>query len=536
MTNPLLTLDRVSCVLPDGRILFSDLDFLLDRRPVGLVGRNGVGKSFFARMLAGRMAPSAGRRSGAACVHYLPQQIAPEPGATVADLAGVAGALQALARIEAGSSAVEDFDAVAQRWDLRERFAAVLAAHDLEHLDAQRPAASLSGGELTRVALLGGWLADADVLVLDEPTNHLDRPHRQALQRQLQDWRGGLLVVSHDRELLDGLPRIVELSPAGLADFAGNYTFYVQSREAAQARALAELARSRHALRRGEAEQRAQRERQERRQSRGYREGREANQAPILLGLQKQRSEVSAGKSARLLQSQLEALTARVVQAASQVSDEPDLALFAPAPAAARRRAVVLEAAELPYGIAAGRPLDLIVAGGQRIGVVGANGSGKSSLLQLLAGRLAPSRGSCVVSVRTACLDQHASLPDPTRPVLEQLLAEDPAASEAALRTRLALLGLDSDAVQRPGAALSGGERLKAALACALYRREPAELLLLDEPDNHLDLAALAALEQMLRQYRGALVVVSHDAVFLDRLALDTRLTPTAGGWQVSSW
>lgn len=536
MTNPLLTLDRVSCVLPDGRILFSDIDFALDRRPAGLVGRNGVGKSFFARLLAGRIAPSAGRRSGAARVHYLPQQIAPEPGATVADLAGVSGALQALARIENGGVAIEDFDLVAQRWDLRERFAAALDAHGLGHLDAQRLADSLSGGELTRVALLGGWLAEADVLVLDEPTNHLDRPQRLALLRQLQEWRGGLLVVSHDRELLDGLPRIVELSAAGLDDHAGNYTSYEQNREAAQARAAAELARSKHALRRGEAELRAQRERQERRQSRGRREGRDANQAPILLGLQKQRSEVSAGKSARLLQTQLEALTARVAQAASQVADTPDLALFAPAPAAPRRRAAVLDAVELPYGVAAGRPLDLIVAGGQRIGVVGANGSGKSSLLQLLAGRLAPVRGSCVVPVRTACLDQHVSLLDPARSVLEQLLADDPAANESVLRTRLALLGLDSDAVQRPGATLSGGERLKAALACALYRREPAELLLLDEPDNHLDLAALAALEQMLRLYRGALVVVSHDAVFLDRLALDTRLTLTVDGWQVSAW
>uniref|UniRef100_UPI0021480C92 ATP-binding cassette domain-containing protein n=1 Tax=Tahibacter caeni TaxID=1453545 RepID=UPI0021480C92 len=269
MTNPLLALDRVSCVLPDGRILFSDVDFVLDRRPVGLVGRNGVGKSFLARVIAGRTVPSAGRRTGAACVHYLPQQIAPGPGATVADLAGVAGALRALARIENGEVAVEDFDLVAQRWDLRERFAAALDAHGLGHLDAQRPAVSLSGGELTRVALLGGWLAEADVLVLDEPTNHLDRPHREALRRRLQAWRGGLLVVSHDRELLDGLQRIVELSPAGLADYAGNYAFYAQSREAAQARAVAELARSKHALRRGEAEQRVQRERVERRQSRG---------------------------------------------------------------------------------------------------------------------------------------------------------------------------------------------------------------------------------------------------------------------------
>uniref|UniRef100_UPI002147EAAF ATP-binding cassette domain-containing protein n=1 Tax=Tahibacter caeni TaxID=1453545 RepID=UPI002147EAAF len=274
----------------------------------------------------------------------------------------------------------------------------------------------------------------------------------------------------------------------------------------------------------------------ERRQSRGRRDGREANQAPILLGLQKRRSEVSAGKSLRLQEAQLDTLAARVAEAARQVLPDPDVALFAPEPAATRRRAAVLEAVELSYGIGAGRALDLVIAGGQRIGVVGPNGSGKSSLLQVLAGRLLPARGHCVVPARTACLDQHVSLLDPARSVLEQLLADDPAAGEAGLRTRLALLGLDSDAVRRPGATLSGGERLKAALACALYRREPVELLLLDEPDNHLDLASLAALEQMLRQYRGALVVVSHDAVFLDRLALDTRLTAAAAGWRVAAW
>ena len=119
---------------------------------------------------------------------------------------------------------------------------------------------------------------------------------------------------------------------------------------------------------------------------------------------------------------------------------------------------------------------------------------------------------------------------------LERLRQAAPAADQATLRTRLAQLGLDATRIAVPACALSGGERLKAALACVLYAAEPAQLLLLDEPDNHLDLPSKEALEQMLRAYPGALLVVSHDATFLDRLALDTRLQAGSGGWSASPW
>ena len=223
--------------------------------------------------------------------------------------------------------------------------------------------------------------------------------------------------------------------------------------------------------------------------------------------------------------------------AAREVGNDAPVALFAPLPAtAAQRRAAVLDGVVLPYGVAGGHRLDLAVNGRQRIAVTGANGSGKSTLLRLIAGAIAPLQGRCVVSVPTAYLGQRLEGLDPDATPLRHLQEANPAATQTQLRTWLALLGLDAEAVELPSRLLSGGERLKAALAGALYRSEPAELLLLDEPTNHLDLAALEALEQMLGQYRGALIVVSHDATFLERLAIDTRVEPRSDGWQVSSW
>jgi len=537
MPHPSLALEGVTQVLPDGRTLFSDLHEQFDPRPTALVGRNGVGKSVLAGILAGRLAPTSGRcvRSGA--VHFLPQQVVPAAGESVADLAGVGGILAALQRIEAGGCDPADFERVGERWNLRAELDATLRMHGLPGLDPATPAARLSGGEAMRVALAGAWLSDADFLILDEPGNHLDRGARQRLLEQLRDWRRGLLVVSHDRLLLRAMARIVELSPAGLRSHGGGYGEYLESRERDNAAAQRGLAHARAERTRQRRETAAQLEREQRRQSRDRSERRDANQAAILLDRQQQRSEQSAGRRALLRQQAGAQAERQVREAAARVADEASVAMFAPVPAtAAQRKVAVLDAVELPFAPAATRRLSLVVSGTQRIGVVGDNGCGKSTLLRALAGQQAPAGGTCRTQVPVALLDQTLSVLPAQATALERLRLAAPGIDEGTLRTRLALLGLDAARIAVPAGMLSGGERLKAALACVLYAAEPPGLLLLDEPDNHLDLASKEALEQMLRGYPGALLVVSHDDAFLDALALDTRLQAGTDGWATSPW
>ena len=199
----------------------------------------------------------------------------------------------------------------------------------------------------------------------------------------------------------------------------------------------------------------------------------------------------------------------------------------------AQRQVAVLDAVELPFVPAANRQLSLQVRGQQRIGVIGPNGSGKSTLLKVLAGQLAPRAGTCTVTPARVYLDQALGNPDPARSVLAQASEANRLLSEGELRMRLAQLGLDADKVTVPSSLLSGGERLKAALACVLYADPPPQLLLLDEPSNHLDLPSLQALETMLSRYPGAMLVASHDTAFLDNLALTDQLVATADGWRL---
>jgi ATPase subunit of ABC transporter with duplicated ATPase domains len=537
MANPSLALESVSYVLPNGRTLFSRLDMHFDAQPTGLVGRNGVGKSVLADILAGRIAPTTGRCARSGRVYYLPQNVVPEPAATVAHMAGIAPVLRALSRIEAGSTAQADFDLIGDRWDVRQRLQAELAAGALGHLSIDRLAASLSGGEAMRVALAGAWLCDADFLILDEPTNHLDAASRQALLEQLQRWHRGLLVISHDRDLLQTMHRTVELTPHGLASYGGGYTLYAEQKASELDAAIQELELRKLERRRGERALHEQHERVEQRRARGVRYAETANHDSLFLGRQKQNSEQSLGKLRRQHAEQGEALNERVHQAAQQIEEDVPIALFAPLPpAAAQRRVAVLDGVVLPFGAVERAAFEFVVLGQQRIGVVGPNGSGKSTLLRVLAGQLAPLAGRAETHVSAAYLDQHLSMLDPTLSVLSQLQAANPAASEHDMRNRLALLGLDSERIGLPSHLLSGGERIKAALACALYNERPAELLLLDEPSNHLDLPSLQALETMLNSYRGALMVVSHDRSFLQTLGLDERLQIEAGGWRKEAW
>ena len=527
-----VTLEGVSYQLPDGSPLFSDLNLHLDQRHTGLVGRNGVGKSVLARLIAGDIAPTTGRCLRIGKVYYLAQYITHAPGQTVADLAGVQPIINALERIEQGSTAPADFDAVGEQWNIRQQLLDQLAHNNLEHLTPSTPTSRLSGGEAMRVALMGAFMSEAELLILDEPTNHLDREQRLALQAQLSHWPKALLVISHDRELLETMTRILELSALGLTSYGGGYSFYAQAKAQQQSAAEQQLAHAKLERNRQEQRLREQAEQLERRQARGNKSASTRNQAKILLGRQKERSQNSSGKWQQHQQTAREALSVRVRQAASQV--EKQQAVFVYAPSTSQHSAAhiaELVDARLPYGFEPLRTLSLTLSRGQRVALLGPNGCGKSTVLKVLAGQVQTLAGQADVHVKTAYLDQHLALLNLECSVLEQLQALNRQLTESELRTRLAQLGLGAEQVNRPCAQLSGGERLKAAMACVFYAEQPAQLLLLDEPANHLDLVSLLALENRLNQYTGTLVVTSHDQRFLDAIGITHRLIASANGW-----
>ncbi|KRC85681.1 ABC transporter [Achromobacter sp. Root83] len=533
-TAVFLSLRHVSHALPDGRLLLDDVshDFITARH--GLIGRNGAGKSLLLRLAHGELATQSGRIHRHGRIAYVPQSLPQTPDTTLADVAGIAPILHALSRIEAGSTRQTDFDLADGHWRIRDDWARMLAGAALPAWSPDHPAAGASGGELTRVALAGVLLHRPDALLLDEPSNHLDARARAWLMEQIRAWRGSLIVVSHDRTLLDAMSHIVELERGALTGHPGNYSTYRAQRDLQGAAAQAALEHARNERAAGLRALRQQHDSQQQRNARNARQARDTNQAAILLGMKKANAEGHAGRERLRRQQASTALDDAVKQAAARILPASAVALALPDTAIPQGRCVLhLQDAIPPYPLEA-PPLTLTLSGPFRLAIRGPNGCGKSTLLSMLSGDVMPSAGTCDVRVPTAMLDQRASgIPD-DKSLLETLHALGAALPDGEMRSRLALLGLGPALVNAPAATLSGGERIKAALACALWRKEPAQLLLLDEPTNHLDIASAQALEEALAGFPGAVVVVSHDARFLEEISPTHALSWNALGWRMA--
>ncbi|QOQ77219.1 ABC-F family ATP-binding cassette domain-containing protein [Pseudomonas poae] len=532
----LVSLQHLTFQFADGETLLEDLTLSIDHTPTGIVGRNGRGKSILAKLLAGLLAPSSGTLKGSASVAYVAQTLAVQPGATLADVTGTAEVLAALERMARGEPQAHDLALIDDRWDLAQQLRTALDAAGLLHLDAHTPAGQLSGGQLARIAVIGALLATPQLLILDEPTNHLDSVGRDWLLSVLGAWRGGLVVVSHDRQLLNAMGRIIELSPLGVQVYGGNYDAYRLQRDAQQHAALAALEHARLARSRERRRLQKDHDSLQRNAARARKHAETAN----VTGFTKARWKGAAKEIVSTVRSEHRAykteLDGQVRQAYERVVDEPPTLLALPGSAVPNGRHVLtLHNAQLPW-LAPQAPstyLTLNLMGPLRIAVRGPNGCGKSTLLKLLAGHWQAVSGECRVHVPSAYIDQHLAVLDDHRSIVEQLNLLDTPLAEAELRTRLALLHLDALQVTQPARRLSGGERLKAAMAIALWREVPAQLLLLDEPTNHLDLESVLAFEQALQGFTGAMMVVSHDEAFVQAIRPTHHLTWQAEGWRL---
>ncbi len=527
----LISLNQLSFQFANGETLFDALDLHFDQRRTAIVGRNGCGKSVLARLLAGELQPSSGSLSCYGQLAYVAQQPPDASGQSIAEATGLAGTLDALARLTAGSASEGDFEVIGERWDLTERFQISLEQAGLAGLRVERGVDSLSGGQRARIALIGAFLSGADGLVLDEPSNHLDAEGRRWLLQRLDEWRGGLIVVSHDRTLLDSVARIVELTPSAVQVFSGNYTGYLAQRAVEQAAAQSALEHSRNERRRHLQRQQREHDSVQRHAARSRKNADTGNVSRIERASMKGRATEIMGHVRQAHQADKSALDQQVREAfARVVADAP---VLIPLPGTAvpnHRQLVTLTNVRLPW-VSAANPLDLALTGPVRVALSGPNGCGKSTLLKMLAGLILPIQGECQRHVPSAYLDQQLEQLDPERSLLELLDLQDTPLSESALRSRLAQLQLDATRVKLPTSQLSGGERLKAALALACWRQVPVQLLLLDEPTNHLDLASVQALEQALRDFSGAMVVASHDPAFINALHPTHHLRWSLEGW-----
>lgn len=517
--------------LPDGSPLFENLEFHFAAERIGLVGANGSGKSTLLRILAGDLIPGSGSVRVRGSVAMVPQDVEGFRQGKVADALGVTGLWNAWTRVRGGEAAPEDADALQGHWDLEERCLEALDRRRLGHLAPDRSCENLSGGELLRVVFAGAMLRKADFLILDEPSNHLDQQSRADLEDLIRGWSGGLLVASHDRGLLRAVDRIAELSPAGLRLYGGGYDFYRQTREGEDAAAAAEVEARAAGLRRDRLERQRTLERQSKRSARGAKNAAGLGLPKIMLGMMKRSAEESSARLGKVHEDRVERSREALSRARSRVREDARIVMD-PAGASVPGRKTLLRAEAVNLRFPDGSwlwrlPVDMEIRGPERVGLAGGNGSGKSLLLAMLRGRLLPTSGRVTADVRRiGLLDQAVSFLDATRSVFENLRAHAaPELSDAELRIRLGRFHFPGKHALKPAGVLSGGERMRAGLACLLASGREMDLLMLDEPGNNLDFTAREALESALDAYRGAVIVVSHDSGFLERIGPERFLS-----------
>ena len=532
--SPSFILHQVTCQFPTGDTLFGPLNLTLEPSLCALVGRNGSGKTRLLRLLAGLDEPATGHIERFGSHAWVAQQHVISSQTTLAELLGYDAIFTARKRIDSGDYQPDDLALLDGYWDIAERLSEAFINATLPPFEPDKPAIELSGGERIRALLCGAFTAGADFLLLDEPTNHLDRQGRAWFYDQLSRYQGGVLVASHDRELLEQVPRILELSASGLRSYGGNYADYQAQRDAEQQAARAALEHAATERKRTRARMQKEHDDSQRRSAKTLRTVDTLNIASFERVKYKGAAKERIGTWKKQHSEQNEALNAAVNKARERVEDDNPVMFTLPGSQIPEgKQVLVLEDLVLPHVPVP--PLNWRMDGPMRVALKGPNGCGKSTLLKTLLGEVAPRSGSCKVSVSCAYLDQHLSRFDLSQSVMTHLNLSHTPLEEGVLRTRLAQLQLGADKVMLPLAALSGGERLKAALACVLWRAEATQLLLLDEPTNHLDLASVQAIEAALAGFPGALLVVSHDEAFLSGLTLTHELVWEEAGWRCDS-
>ncbi len=516
-----ITCSALSFDWPDGTPVFDGFQLAVGPGRTGLIGRNGSGKSTLLKLITGELTPTDGQLAVAGTIGCLPQNITLDTALRVDEALGIHATRAALHAIEAGEATEANFAVVGDGWDVEERALATLEQVGLGRIGLDRTVGELSGGEGVLLRLAALLLSRPDVLLLDEPTNNLDLRARRRLYAAVESWSGVMLLVSHDRELLERVDQIADLHDGEVRWYGGNFTAY-EEQLAAEQEAAERLVRV--------AEADVQRQKREladahvklaRRKRYGQKMYDTKREPKIVMNSRKRAAQESAGKHRIMHTEKLAQAKERLDQAVEAVRDDDEIRIKLPATQVPPgRRVLTLSGVRLAHGAAV--PGEWEVRGPERIALVGRNGSGKTSLLRTIAGLLAPEAGEVATHVTTRFLPQRLDVLDESLSVVENVARFAPQASNNLIRARLAHF-------------LFRGARADRAALAALLLAEPApQLLMLDEPTNNLDLASVRQLSGALDAYEGALLVASHDVPFLESigitrwLLLDGEIRPTS--------
>ena len=517
----------------DKEVLFSNLNLIINSgEKTALTGNNGCGKSTLMRILAGEASPGTGSVHCSGHLYYVPQHFGQYDDRTVAQVLGIDRKLTALHAILNGDTAEEHFARLDNDWNIEERTQAVLHAWHLNGISLLRPLEGLSGGEKTRLFLAGMELKEPDTLLLDEPTNHLDTAGRKRLYDFVHRTSATVLVISHDRTLLNLLPAICELSRNGLACYGGNYDFYKEQKEVHRNALQQQLEEKEKALRLARKTAREMEERKARQNTRGEKASIKKGIPRILLGGLKNHAENSSSKLSNVHAEKTDKIQQEITNLKGSLPQTNKLKTDFNA-SALHIGKILVTSQNINFHYPDSNtnlwtvPLSFQLRSGNRFCIKGDNGSGKTTLLKLITGELTPTGGTIERADFTYIyLDQEYSLIQNEYTVSEQAEAFNLRhLPEHETKTILNRYLFPQDVWNKPCSKLSGGEKMRLAFCCLMIADNTPDLFILDEPTNNLDIESIEIITATIRNYQGTVLAVSHDRDFLKETGIEQEIS-----------
>ncbi len=538
-----ISIQQISYIHPDKEVLFSDLNFAISKgQKLGLVGNNGCGKSTLLQIIAGQRSPSSGVIVRPDDLYYIPQHFGQYDSLTIAQALQIDHKQEALHAILAGDASTENFTILNDDWNIEERSMAALDSWGLGQFTLSYPMNLLSGGEKTRVFLAGMDIHNPSVILMDEPTNHLDSSGRQRLYDWVQKWRSTLLIVSHDRTILNLLPEICELEKHQLTYYGGNYEFYKEQKNIMQQALLERIEEKDKALRLARKVARETAERRDKQNVRGEKANMKKGVPRIVLNSLQSKSEKSTAKLNNAHQEKAGKLTDERNQLKSSLPSTAALKTdFNSSSLHSGKILVTAEKINFRYHQMDNKesqntsdtdnpeqflwktPLSFQIKSGDRLCVKGLNGSGKTTLLKLITGQLQTQTGTLTRADFTyVYLNQEYSIIDDRNSVLEQAYAFNsrnlPEHEIKIILNRFLFPAAEWDKSCRK---LSGGEKMRLAFCCLMISNNTPDMFILDEPTNNLDIQSIEIITATIKNYTGTVIAISHDDYFIKEIGID---------------
>ena len=539
-----ISIQQISYIHPDKEVLFSDLNFAISKgQKLGLVGNNGCGKSTLLQIIAGQLSPSSGVIVRLDDLYYTPQQFGQYDSLTIAQALRIERKQQALHAILSGDASNENFVVLDDDWNIEERSIAALDLWGLGQFTLSYPMNLLSGGEKTRVFLAGMDIHHPSVVLMDEPTNHLDSSGRQRLYDWVEKCHSTLLVVSHDRTLLNLLPEICELEKHQINYYGGNYEFYKEQKTLMQEALQQRIEEKEKALRIARKVARETVERRDKQNVRGEKNNIKKGVPRIVLNALQGKSEKSTSKLNSTHQEKAEKLTGERNQLRSSLSPTATLKTDFNS-SSLHTGKILVTAKEINFGYHPNSdssdiqdnndfkqqlwqtPISFQLKSGDRLRIEGANGSGKTTLLKLITGQLQPQKGNLTrMEFTYVYLNQEYSIIDDRNSILEQAYAfNNRNLPEHEIKIILNRYLFPASEWDKSCRKLSGGEKMRLAFCCLMISNNTPDMFILDEPTNNLDIQSIEIITATIKNYTGTVIAISHDDYFIQEIGIEQRI------------